>query len=816
MELHVKFTRKIDEIQRKLREANYQCNRLREEVERSIPDLIASLRDAESRKPIAPPVDPESDLKPEVTQDIPASPPVVDLNLTPAPPAISLPVSLPESAETPSDTPAPVSETPDIPAVDIAAISEADPETESEPRSKAKPKPKPATKKPSLRGSLSWEEFIGGNLLNKIGIAILIIGIGIFVKYAIDKDWIGAAGRVMIGLLSGGILLGIAHRLRERYKAFSSVLLGGGIAVLYFSVAIAFQPYQLLSQSAAFAIMCIITAATVLFSVSYNRQEIAILALAGAFITPFLVSTGSGNYVALFLYLAVVNAGMMVLSWFRDWQLVRMLSYGVTLLLFGGWLVQNQLFSEQPDPTSALLFGTLYFLMFFAMNIAFNVRARKPLNPMGYIMLLSNSAIYFGGAMLTLSQVQDGRYMGLYTALMAVFHFAFIFPVRKMLKEDKNLHLLLIGMVLTFLTLAIPIQLEGSFITLFWAAEAVVLLVLAQRSEIELLRKAAQLVTALSLVGLVWDWALLYAQQWPSGRTPIVNGAFVTSMFTAAMLLVQHLVYKREAGGHKESAFLSQLYQTALLPVLYIGILIEMMDQMTLHSNAMMLGVAVTAYTALFLSAMMGWALNDRREGFGNTVMLLSGLGFIVFLAVHFSVFVDFRNMYINGVGAANFGMHFLMVPPLFLLLGLVFVHLRRHTDLRSEAGKIVLWALSIVFIVLCSLELDNLLVMAGVSLKNAHKVGYPILWGCIGFVMIFLGMKHKLLQLRIAGLALFSLILLKLFVYDIRNVSTGGKIAAFISLGILLLVISFLYQRLKKLLFEPEMEQMPQEAEAS
>ena len=44
---------------------------------------------------------------------------------------------------------------------------------------------------------------IGENWLNKIGIAILVIGIGFFVKYAIDQNWIGEVGRVAIGIGTG-------------------------------------------------------------------------------------------------------------------------------------------------------------------------------------------------------------------------------------------------------------------------------------------------------------------------------------------------------------------------------------------------------------------------------------------------------------------------------------------------------------------------------------------------------------------------------------------------------------------------------------
>ena len=107
--------------------------------------------------------------------------------------------------------------------------------------------------------------------------------------------------------------------------------------------------------------------------------------------------------------------------------------------------------------------------------------------------------------------------------------------------------------------------------------------------------------------------------------------------------------------------------------------------------------------------------------------------------------------------------------------------------------------------LVLLSIELDHVLVMAGVPVTISHRVGYPILWGLTGFGLIAWGLRSRLVAPRHGGLALFSLILLKLFLFDIREVSAGGKIAAFISLGVLLLVISFMYQRIRKLLTDQE-----------
>jgi hypothetical protein len=82
-------------------------------------------------------------------------------------------------------------------------------------------------------------------------------------------------------------------------------------------------------------------------------------------------------------------------------------------------------------------------------------------------------------------------------------------------------------------------------------------------------------------------------------------------------------------------------------------------------------------------------------------------------------------------------------------------------------------------------------------------KSGFPILWGLLAFVLLSLGIKRGYKELRIAALSLIGLTVLKLFVYDIRNVSEGGKIAAFILLGLVLLVISFTYQKIKAIILE-------------
>jgi uncharacterized membrane protein len=87
-------------------------------------------------------------------------------------------------------------------------------------------------------------------------------------------------------------------------------------------------------------------------------------------------------------------------------------------------------------------------------------------------------------------------------------------------------------------------------------------------------------------------------------------------------------------------------------------------------------------------------------------------------------------------------------------------------------------------------------------------KAGLSIVWGILSFLFIWIGLKYKLKSLRIFALLLFGTTLIKLFSYDIVNIPPGGKIVAFILLGVLLLIVSFMYQRLKKMLIDDPKEE--------
>jgi len=344
------------------------------------------------------------------------------------------------------------------------------------------------------------EAMIAGRWLNYVGILALFLAILFFLKYAFDNNWVGPRGRVGIGLLIGSALFPFSHRLLDRgYKLFSEGIAGLGAAVLYLSLWAGWHYYQLFPQWAAFALMILVTAATAAVSVGRNSERIALLTLAGGVITPMLVSTGRDQEVVLFTYLIVIGAGMLALARTRDWKTLAPVQFVATLIYFWGWYDS---FYKDAALGRTILFATLFFLLFAALPVARSWREGE-LSALESVIVLVNSFAY----LIALRMLLWPHYrwgLTLTVLALAAVHLGFERALPKKAGKGKQIaRALFAGLALTFVTLAVPIRLDGRWITIGWAVEGAVLAWSGLRIRVAALRGAAFLlfvVVALRLV----------------------------------------------------------------------------------------------------------------------------------------------------------------------------------------------------------------------------------------------------------------------------------------------------------------------------
>jgi len=154
-------------------------------------------------------------------------------------------------------------------------------------------------------------------------------------------------------------------------------------------------------------------------------------------------------------------------------------------------------------------------------------------------------------------------------------------------------------------------------------------------------------------------------------------------------------------------------------------------------------------------------------------------------------------------------GLHFIAHWVGAVFTGLLFYRLIAILKTGEDTADFVWWILCAGIVAFLSFEvslLSNRLFYSSTSpFEEVERVfvktGLPVLWGLSSFGIMWLGMRYRQRTLRVISLSLFTLTLLKLFIFDIQDIPAAGKIAAFFCLGVLLLIVSFMYQKVKKII---------------
>jgi uncharacterized membrane protein len=348
--------------------------------------------------------------------------------------------------------------------------------------------------------SLDWETIIGGRWMNRIGIVALIGATTFFLKYAFDNNWIGPSGRVAIGILLGACMLPWSQwLLRRGYSYFSEGIAGLGAAVMYLSLWAGCQYYTLYTRDVGFYAMIVVTAGMAAVALGRNSQRIALLSLVGGFLTPILVSSGKDEQVVLFSYLLMLGLGLLVIELRRNWRSLTPVSFLFSVIYFWGWYEK---FYQPAKLERTLIFATLFLFLYATIPILRAVKSAS-VNELDFLFALANSFSYFA-ALYVMLWPRDRWPLTLLALALSAGHVtvARVIPPPKS-GESPLLRFLYAGLALTFATLAIPIRLDGKWITLAFAVEGAVLVWTGFRSAIAGLRGAGYLLIAMSALRLL-------------------------------------------------------------------------------------------------------------------------------------------------------------------------------------------------------------------------------------------------------------------------------------------------------------------------
>ncbi len=702
-------------------------------------------------------------------------------------------------------------------------------------QARAKAKAQPAKKRESwlskIDFSQGFEKFVGENLLSKLGIISIIIAVAIGAKFSIENNLISPETRIVLGYGVGIALLAFGIKLKAKYETFSAVLVSGAIAIFYFLTFLAYDLYGLIPQLMAFAMMVVFTVFTVVAAIHYNKQVIAHIGLVGAYAVPFLLSSGSGQVVILFSYMAIINIGILVIAFKKYWKALYHSAFFLTWLIYATWYAMDYLESQHFN--IALLFLTLFFLIFYLTFLAYKLIQKEQFNKSDVVLLLLNSFVFY---ILGFFLIGDHRsfehLLGLFTLANAVVHFIVCTFVFKQKLADKKLFYLLASLVLVFITIAIPVQLKGHWVTLLWAIEAALLFWIGRTKAIPVFENLSYVLMALAASSFLGQNSSYHSGS--SLKTPIFNMDFLSSvLFSAAFGFIAYLSQdKKYQLDSEKKATVGDMFSYLIPAFFIVAVYLTFRFEIDLYFNQLFQDSKLTYtpdgetstrvssdynikkigsiwmlnYTLLFVSILSLVNIKLLKNSkFSWVCMGLNAFAIMGFLSLGLDLFDSLQNRYLfpgdlnlHPPGKMHIYLRYISYP--FVILVLIATYLLTKTVAFHKYLPIGLDLLVHgTILAVASFEVVHLMELANSS--QSDKLGLSILWGIYALILIVLGFWKKKKHLRLFAIALFAITLLKLFFYDLTHLNTIAKTVVFLALGILLLIVSFLYAKYKDII---------------
>jgi uncharacterized membrane protein len=374
-----------------------------------------------------------------------------------------------------------------------------------------------------------WQWITGGNVLARIGAVVLLIGVAFLARYAVEHVTVPIELRLAGIAVLGLVLLGFGWRLRHARRGYALTLQGAGIGVLYVTVFAAFALYHLLPPALAFFLLVALVAEAGVLAVRQDALALAVLGTLGGFAAPVLVSSGSGNHVALFTFYAILDVGVFAIAWVKPWRALNLLGFLCTFVIATAWGVLRY---RPENFTTTEPFLVLFFLLYVGIAVAYalqrSLEVRAPIDG----MLVFGTPLVCAGLQAAL--VRPYEYgMSISAVVMAAVYIGLAYLMHS--RRREGLRLLtdaFAALGLVFATLAVPLAVDARWTSATWALEGAALVWVGLRQGRFALRLFGLFLQVAASLAFVRDvdlrWVVMAGEE-----TPVLNSRFVGALLIA-------------------------------------------------------------------------------------------------------------------------------------------------------------------------------------------------------------------------------------------------------------------------------------------
>lgn len=657
---------------------------------------------------------------------------------------------------------------------------------------------------------VSMEFAIASNWLLRIGVVIIVMSVGFFLKYSVDHEWIGPRGRVSLTLLAGMAMIAAGVRLLGKtYHLLGQGAVGAGLAALYFAIYAANVFYDLVGIGPSFGLMALVTFAAGILAVRYQTMLVAVLGIVGGYATPIMLSTGVPNFVGLFSYLAVLGAGVLGISVYRKWRLLNWLSFAGTYVLFVLAMGDYQ----QESFWEVMPFLIVFFVLFSTASFVFNVANVSQSTLLELVGLWANAAVFFGASYWLVEGRYGKQWVAAVTLGLTTFYIGHVYYLLVRRFKDRELLLSFTALAAFFLTVTLPLVLSREWITASWAIQAVVMLWIAGKLDSRFIRLAAFVVYAIVMLRLgtidlngqffaarvagdmsFFDYLPVLFQR------ALVFGVPVASLAAGCWLLGQSpkpgslaVDPSTDIGDWIPNRWAVGVGLGLISAVLFVYLQLELNLTLGEYVDPLRLPAMTLLCVMLCVVVLLAAVRLQSRALVGVLAACVAATLMKVGL-------VDLRSWDLTGdfryggdyswLAAA---MRLLDFGVVAALLAYAFMKVGGDSDESKTAAKTFGWLAIAVGFVWSTLEVNTSL---GRFVPELRPGGVSILWAAFALALLLGGIVRDVRNVRFVGLALFAIVAWKVIFHDLAELDQIYRIVAFVLVGAATVAGSFLYLR--------------------
>lgn len=645
---------------------------------------------------------------------------------------------------------------------------------------------------PSKGAVTGGEMFVGINLLSKIGVIFIIIGIIAF--SAASEGFLPVGVRLALVIAIGVIMIGAGELFfRKGSPVFASALIFGGVAELFICSLIGNHGFHILNAGGSIGVGLGAAAVGILLSERYKSQGLLIVTTIAAAL-PLFVDQCYGEWCIALIYLVVVHGAVAVVSRRKGYSAAYIIGIVAALLevtLHGLPPTNRDAVGSAECAAIASLICLICCIVCYGGGLLLDAAEKYGKLSADKVTLL---CIMFAVLMLYVNTLIVGRISttaaGIVLLVLAVIFFVITVMFSLKFGDDCTAVTVLLNFIIITLTMAV-INLASSA-----TVEYILLHVLA----------AAVLIVGLFFKRILlrgWGYALIALAELFFFEVLLFQRAADQRLLSIAVNLVLWFgimvvfILKKE---HENTLF--RLYTFAaflnaglLCSDMIIRYLVDMFGEIEIWNN----DASRAAFSALLCTVpwlILGFVVGKLKYMCGWAM----GASFTLYIIGLFNL------LFANGVESLNRSIshHELGIAGIIATIAVNIASVLPVLDMTIQISEKAPKFSKAVGLIVSAYALMSVTTILGTN-DYITFTSYiiSILYIVMAAVWIVIGFKRLNALLRRFGLALALLSSAKLFLFDFKNIGDMGRTLLFIGFGITLLCIAFGYGLAEKRLKE-------------